>query len=73
MTDYKTLRVPESAYNDAKHAKRDGETWGEYLQRCSDNPPEIREFVEADASTRPVTLEATEYSKIADEVEARLR
>ncbi|AFH22490.1 hypothetical protein OSG_eHP27_00190 [environmental Halophage eHP-27] len=43
MTDYKTMRVPEDAWQDAKDAKRDGETWGEYLQRCAD--------VEGDATT----------------------
>ena len=48
MTDYKTLRVPEDAYDIAKESKRESETWGEFLQRCSNNPPEIREFVEAD-------------------------
>lgn len=51
-TDYKTLRVPEAAYAQAKADKRDEETWGEFLQRCSKNPPEIRRFVEAgDVST----------------------
>jgi len=50
MTDYKTLRVPEDAYDIAKESKREKETWGEFLQRCSDNPPEIREFVEAGES-----------------------
>ena len=46
MTEYKTLRVPEEAYELAQDAKQDDETWGEYLRRCSDNPPEVREFVE---------------------------
>ena len=50
MVDYKTLRVPEEAYEHAKEAKKDDETWGEYLRRCSENPPEIKRFVEADAS-----------------------
>jgi len=48
MTDYKTMRVPEDAYEQAKADKRDEETWGDFLQRCSNNPPEIREFVETE-------------------------
>lgn len=51
MTEYKTLRVPEDAYDAAQDAKRDAETWGEFLQRCSDTRPEIREFVEAGSET----------------------
>lgn len=51
MTDYKTLRVPESAWEQARESKRENETWGEFLRRCSDNPPEIREFVEATDAT----------------------
>ena len=58
-TEYKTLRVPEPAYKNAKENKRDSETWGDYLQRCTDNPPEIREFVEAaDLSDRLERIEA---------------
>lgn len=47
MTEYKTLRVPEGAYETAKDSKREDETWGEFLQRCSDTPPAIKRFVEA--------------------------
>jgi len=50
MTEYKTLRVPEPDYEQAKTSKKDSETWGEFLQRCSNNPPEIKEFVEASES-----------------------
>jgi len=48
----------------------DSETWGEFLQRCSENPPETKEYVDA---TRGVQLEATEYEKIAREVVERLQ
>ena len=71
-TEYKTLRVPEPAYKNAKENKRDSETWGDYLQRCTDNPPEIREFVEAaDLSDRlerieAMTQEATNAAQSAD-------
>jgi len=46
--DYKTMRVPEDAYEAAKDSKRDGETWGQFLQRCTNTPPEFREYVEVD-------------------------
>jgi len=71
--DYKTMRVPEDAYEQAKAAKRDGETWGEYLRRCGENPPEVREYVEVNDEQQPVTLEATERRAIAEEVAEVLR
>jgi len=46
--EYKTLRVPESAYVEARASKREAETWGDFIQRCSENPPEQREYVEGD-------------------------
>jgi len=49
-TEYKTMRVPKDAWETANKSKQDGETWGEFLQRCSQNPPEIKKFVEAGAS-----------------------
>lgn len=70
--DYTTIRVTQDAKDAAEESKREGETWNDYLQRCTDNPPEIVEYVEADTN-QPVRLEATEYRKIADEVEGRLR
>jgi len=70
MVDYKTLRVPEPDYEQARKSKHDSETWGEFLQRCSENPPETKEYVDA---TRGVQLEATEYEKIAREVADQLR
>ena len=71
--DYTAIRVEESAKEAAEAAKREGETWSDYIQRCTTNPPEVTEFVEASDEHRPVTLEATEYRKIADEVEKCLR
>lgn len=80
--EYTTIRVEKAAKADADDAKTDGETWSEYLRRCTDHPPEVREYVDADAVSNggngngdggPVTLEASEYRKIADEVEGRLR
>ena len=72
MTDYKTLRVPEPDYEQAKASKKAEETWGEFIQRCSNNPPEIKRFVE-ESTTNTVQLEATEYRKIADELIQRMR
>jgi len=69
-TEYKTLRVPEPDYEQARESKHDSETWGEFLQRCSENPPETKEYVDA---TRGVQLEATEIEKIAREVVERLQ
>jgi hypothetical protein len=46
--DYTSIRVTEAAKEAAEESKRDGETWNEYLQRCTENPPVVREFVDAD-------------------------
>ncbi|UBF23443.1 putative antitoxin VapB3 [Halorubrum tailed virus 28] len=76
MTEYTSIRVTVDAKENAEKSKRDGETWNDYLQRCTENPPEVREYVDADTAagdSGPVTLEAGEYAKIADEVEGRMR
>lgn len=36
MVEYKTMRVPSDAWEDAHDAKEDGESWGEYLRRCAE-------------------------------------
>ena len=46
MTEYTSIRVTVDAKEKAEASKRDGETWNEYLQRCTANPPEVREYVE---------------------------
>ena len=46
MAEYTSIRVTVDAKDAAEQSKRDGETWGEYIRRCTDNPPEIREFVD---------------------------
>ena len=77
--EYTTIRVSKDAKAEAQEAKRDGETWNEYLQRCTETPPNVQEFVPVDevvgreVPKTTVQLEATEYSKIADELEGRLR
>ena len=74
MTEYTSIRVTQEAKGSAEGSKRDGETWNEYLQRCTDNPPEIKEFVEADKiDTGTAELEATTINQIAEEVARRLK
>ena len=46
MTEYTSIRVTVDAKEKAEASKRDSETWNEYLQRCTANPPEVREYVE---------------------------
>jgi hypothetical protein len=36
MTDYETIRAPEEAVQAAREAKREDETWGDFLLRCTD-------------------------------------
>jgi hypothetical protein len=47
--DYTAIRVTEDAKEAAADAKRDGETWDEYVQRCAENPPTPVEVVDAAA------------------------
>ena len=74
MTEYTSIRVTKAAKEAAQESKADSETWNEFLQRCTDNPPEVREYVDADAiATGDVTLEASERRAIAQEVAEVLR
>jgi hypothetical protein len=36
MVDYDTIRAPADAVDAAREAKREGETWGDFLLRCAD-------------------------------------
>ena len=67
MTEYTSIRVTQEAKENAEASKRDGETWNEYLQRCTDNPPEIREFVEAE-SLDTGTDDLDEVKELMDKV-----
>ena len=74
MTEYTSIRVTQEAKEAAQESKADSETWNEYLQRCTDNPPELKEFVEADKiDTGTAELEATTINQIAEEVARRLK
>lgn len=77
MTEYKTMRVPVAAWESARDAKRESETWGEYLQRCADvdtastDAPEVVEpSVDTDEIARKVVadLETSLPRKVAEEL-----
>jgi len=70
MTEHTTIRVTKDAKEAADEAKKENETWNEYIQRCTKNKPEIVEFVEAEHAG----VDYTELSnQVAEEVERRLR
>jgi predicted CopG family antitoxin len=61
MVDWRTIKVPEMDYVEAREAKRDNESWGDYVRRCANestvtmNEEDIREIVREEieaASTR---------------------
>jgi len=64
MTDWTTIRVRQDAKDEAAERKPDSMTWSEWLV-------DAERDVDIDVSA--VSLDATEYIKIADELEARLR
>ena len=72
MTEYTSIRVTKAAKEAAQESKADSETWNEYLQRCTDNPPELKEFVEAGNLTdrleriEAMTQEATNAAQSAE-------
>lgn len=57
MSEYKTMRVPAEAWKTAKAAKKPDESWGEYLLRCTKNPPEIKEYTNAERVATSITAE----------------
>ena len=65
MTEYTTIRVSKAAKESAQEAKKDGETWNDYLQRCTDTPPSVTEFVPIeDVVGREVPPEQIDYVEI---------
>ena len=83
--DYTTIRVTEAAKQAAEETKRDDETWNDYIRRCTENPPEVRELVDAEAGGPQVddsdiaraVVRQFDYAElanaVADELEARQR
>ena len=70
MTDYTTIRVSKAAKESAQEAKRDGETWNDYIQRCTDTPPSVTAFVPVeDVVGREVPSAQIDYV----EIESRCR
>ena len=45
--DYTAIRVTEAVKEQAQEAKQEGETWDDYVLRCTEHPPEVMEFVES--------------------------
>ena len=65
MTEYTTIRVSKAAKESAQEAKRDGETWNDYIQRCTDTPPSVTEFVPVeDVVGREVSSAQIDYVEI---------
>ena len=70
MTEHTSIRVTKAAKEAAETSKRESETWNEYLQRCTANPPEVREFVPVeDVVGREVPSAQIDYV----EIESRCR
>jgi len=67
MTDYTTIRVTKDAIDKAREAKHDDETWNEYIQRCTEQPPEIVEYVEASSNDTTTDIDI-DYTHLADKV-----
>jgi len=66
--DLKTIRVPADAFEAAQEAKKPGETWGEYVRRCSDDPPEIRRFVDTDSLDVDHTTPEIDVGHLVDQL-----
>lgn len=71
--EYKTIRIPAEDYEQAKQSKRDSETWGEFVQRCTAEPPEVREFVEASEVAEQSDFESSGQSIDYAEIESRVK
>jgi hypothetical protein len=63
--DYTTIRVTEAAKAQAEQSKREDETWNDYILRCSENPPEVKEYIEADSMN-------VDYAEVENRVEKAL-
>ena len=54
---YTTMRVPTPAWEAAREAKGENETWGEYLRRCADEPQIQMSQDELETAMREVVRE----------------
>ena len=74
MTDYTTIRVSKAAKESAQEAKRDGETWNDYIQRCTDTPPSVTEFVPVeDVVGREVPSAQIDYVEIESRCKSAIK
>ena len=74
MTDYTTIRVSKAAKESAQKAKRDGETWNDYIQRCTDTPPSVTEFVPVeDVVGREVPSTQIDYVEIESRCKSAIK
>ena len=81
MTEWTSISVTETQKQTLKDAKPDGVAMGKFLvdllEGDTDTEPmevvPVDEVVGREVPKTTVQLEATEYSKIADELEGRLR
>ena len=75
--DKKRIPISKEAFEAAKQAKKEKETWSEYVQRCAENPPQVQHLVDMEdlASHPDVELRQTTIPpKIDyDEIEDRFR
>lgn len=67
MTEYTTIRVRQDAKDKAEQHKQSDESWSDYLLRCTDNPPEVIEYVDKDV-VDSATGATTDADKIARKV-----
>jgi hypothetical protein len=70
--DYTTIRVTQAAKDRAEQSKHDDETWSDYIERCTDNPPEIKQFVEA-ATTNDANNTTTDNTLDYDDIVQAVR
>lgn len=70
--DYTAIRVEPDAKEAAEQAKKDGETWSDYIRRCTENPPKVKEYVEALNGSTVTDDAKREILGRLDDLEARL-
>ena len=74
MTEYTTIRVSKAAKESAQEAKKDGETWNDYLQRCTNTPPSVTEFVSVeDVVGRDVPQSKIDYVEIESRCKSAIK
>jgi hypothetical protein len=70
--EYTGLRVSKAAKQDAEQAKKENETWDDYIRRCAENPPEVKEFVELKDELSMAAEPTVDEGEIIDRVCKRI-